>query len=186
MKKSNSGSNSVQPIRSRDDIANMRKQLAKAGSRNVLLFDLGLNTGLRISDLLQLKVGDVRGKDVYQLREQKTGKTKRIHLHAVRQEIADYTDGMSDDEYLFPSRKGGNALTRFQAYRILNDAAQACGLEEIGTHTLRKTYGYHFYQMYHDVAALQKLFNHSAPSITLRYIGIEQDQLDDMATGFAL
>ena len=176
----------VQPIRSREDIANMRAKLAKGGSRNKLLFDMGINTGLRVSDLLKLKVGDVRGKDFYQLQEQKTGKSKRINLHAVKEQITEYTNGMQDSESLFPSRKGGSPLTRVQAYRILNDAAEACGLEEIGTHTLRKTYGYHFYQKYHDVAALQKLFNHSAPSITLRYIGIEQDQLDAMTNDFAL
>lgn len=178
--------NTVQPIRSRQDIENMKAYLAKGGSRNRLLFTMGINTGLRVSDLLKLKVGDVRGKDFYTLQEQKTGKSKRVNLHALKDEIAQYTIGMRDEYNLFPSRKGGSALTRVQAYRILNDAAEACGLEEIGTHTLRKTYGYHFYQRYHDVATLQKLFNHSAPSITLRYIGIEQDQIDAMTNDFEL
>lgn len=77
-------------------------------------------------------------------------------------------------------------IGRVQAYRILNSAAKAVGLSEIGTHTLRKTFGYHFYQQYKDVALLQELFNHSAPSVTLRYIGINQDALDKAMSGFEL
>lgn len=176
----------VQPIRNPRDIENMKNELAKGGSRNRLLFTMGINTGLRVSDILALKVGDVNGKDFYALKEKKTDKAKRINLHAVKQEIAAFCANRDPEEWLFPSRKGDQAITRIQAYRILNDAAEVCGLEEIGTHTLRKTFGYHFYQRYHDVAALQKLFNHSSPSVTLRYIGIEQDQLDEMTNDFSL
>ena len=72
------------------------------------------------------------------------------------------------------------------AYRILNQAARQVGLSDIGTHTLRKTFGYHFYQRTKDVALLQKVFNHSSPSITLRYIGIDQDVIDKAIEGFRL
>ena len=77
-------------------------------------------------------------------------------------------------------------IGRVQAYRILNKAAAEVGLIEIGTHTLRKTFGYHFYKRYKDVALLQEIFNHSAPSITLRYIGINQDIIDEAVGGFHL
>ena len=177
----------VQPIRNTEDIERMRSVLAKSGSRNRLMFNLGINSGLRISDILTLKVGDVRDKDFVELTERKTGKRRRFRITAVKSEIAAEIIGMSDDEYLFQSRKGDNKpITRVQAYRILNNAAEVCGLSEIGTHTLRKTFGYHFYQRTHDVAMLQKLFNHSSPSITLRYIGIEQDQIDEATADFAL
>jgi integrase len=73
-----------------------------------------------------------------------------------------------------------------QAYRILNKAAKNIGIGEIGTHTLRKTFGYLFYQKTKDVALLQELFNHSAPSITLRYIGINQDLMDNAMDDFKL
>lgn len=59
-------------------------------------------------------------------------------------------------------------------------------MDSIGTHTLRKTFGYHFYQKYKDLALLQELFNHSAPSVTLRYIGINQDMIDDAMREFKL
>lgn len=176
----------VQPIRSLEKIQDMKLYLAKTGSRNVLLFSMGINVGLRISDLLSLKVLDVRGRDEYILREKKTKKTKRIMLHAVKQEIYEYTKNMADDEYLFASRKGGEPISRVQAYRILNKAAAAVGLEEIGTHTLRKTFGYHFYRKNQNVAMLQQLFNHSSPSITMRYIGITQDEIAAEWSDFAL
>lgn len=176
----------VQPIRNKADIEKMKNELAKSGSRNRLLFTMGINTGLRISDILQLKVGDVAGNDYYVLTEQKTGKRKRISLHAVKEEISAYTQNREPEEWLFPSRRGDQPITRIQAYRILNDAAEVCGLEEIGTHTLRKTFGYHFYKATKDVAMLQTLFNHSAPSITLRYIGIAQDEIDEAMLNFSL
>lgn len=176
----------VQPIRSLEKIAETKKRLALNGTRDVLLFSMGINTGLRISDLLSLKVGDVRGKNEYILKEKKTKKNKRILLHAVRKDIEDYTFLKSDDEYLFKSRKGTGPIDRVQAYRILNKAAQDCGLEEIGTHTLRKTFGYHFYRANQNVAMLQQLFNHSSPAITLRYIGITQDEIAEEWEKFAL
>ena len=176
----------VQPIRSIEKIAEVKKRLALNGSRDVLLFSVGINTGLRISDLLALKVGDVKGKSEYMLREKKTKKNKRILLHAVRRDIEDYTYFKSDNEFLFASKKGIGPITRVQAYRILNAAARDCGLEEIGTHTLRKTFGYHFYRANQNVAMLQQLFNHSSPSITLRYIGITQDEIAEEWEKFAL
>lgn len=176
----------VQPIRNMEKIQEIKKRLAQNGTRDVLLFSMGINTGLRISDLLSLKVGDVRGKREYVLKEKKTGKTKRILLHAVMKDIEDYTAYKTDNEYLFSSRKGIGPIDRVQAYRILNKAAKDCGLEEIGTHTLRKTFGYHFYKANQNVAMLQQLFNHSSPSITLRYIGITQDEIAEEWEKFAL
>ena len=92
------------------------------------------------------------------------------------------------DDYIFSGRRAGDKpLDRSQAYRIINDAARAIGItDKIGTHTLRKTFGFHFYQRTKDVALLQYLFNHSSPSVTLRYIGINQDVADRALRGFSL
>ena len=177
----------VQPIRSLEKIQDMKNRLALNGTRDELLFSMGINTGLRISDLLPLKVMDVKGKREYILKEKKTKKTKRIMLHAVFDDIEEYTKFKSNDEYLFASRKGRHdPITRVQAYRILNAAAKDVGLEEVGTHTLRKTFGYHFYRKNQNVAMLQQLFNHSSPSITLRYIGITQDEIAEEWENFSL
>ena len=166
----------------------MKRELLRTGYRNYMLFLVGINTGLRISDILSLKVKDVRNQTYLTLREKKTSKIKRLKITGIGQELDDYTENMGEDQYLFASQKGHNEpITRVQAYRILNKAAEAIGLnEDIGTHTLRKTYGYHFYQKTKDVALLQELFNHSSPSITLRYIGINQDVMDRAMNDFVL
>jgi len=94
---------------------------------------------------------------------------------------------MSDEEYLFKSRKGENKpISRVQAYRILNSAAEHVGLQEVGTRTLRKTFGYWHYKQNKDVALLQQIFNHSSPSVTLRYIGINEDIKDRSIENFYL
>ena len=70
---------------------------------------------------------------------------------------------------------------------ILKSASEAINLpEKIGTHTMRKTFGYHHYQKFKDVALLQMIFNHSSPQITLRYIGITQDRIDNSYKNFIL
>lgn len=180
-------STTVQPIRNKAKIEEIKVLLKDRSLRDYFLFVMGINCGLRISDLLKLTVGDVRGRTHLKIKEGKTDKfkTHKINL-ALQREIEDYTAGMNDEDYLFPSRKGDKPLTRVQAYRILNDVASKAGLEEIGTHTLRKTFGYHFYKKTKDVAMLQDIFNHSAPSVTKRYIGISQDEIDQAIDDFSL
>lgn len=178
--------NFVQPIRDPDKITEVREFLASKSDRNELLFCFGIYTGLRISDILRMKVKDVKGKDYIIVREQKvqntkrTNKTKRIPIvPKLKRLINKYIQDKHNEEYLFKSRQGKNKpITRVQAYNILRDAANACELEEIGTHTLRKTFGYHIYQKTKDVALLQDIFNHSSPYITLKYIGVNQDAIN--------
>jgi integrase len=172
--------NTVQPIRNKKDIDLMKKALGN--SRDQLLFIVGINSSLRISDILVLTVGDVRGKTEMTVREKKTGKAKKLPLNqsiqkAVRELVLDTA---TDESPLFASRKGG-AITRVQAYRVLNGAARRVGLTfEFGTHTLRKTFAYHAYKAGTDLALLMSVLNHSSQRETLRYIGITQDQVDDV------
>ena len=78
-------------------------------------------------------------------------------------------------------------MERTQCYRIINSACEKAGVDyKVGTHTLRKTFGYHHYQKFKDVAVLQKIFNHYSPQVTLRYIGIDQDMIDDSYNNFIL
>lgn len=179
----------VQPIRNKQKIEEIKSILRNNGTRDLLLFTMGINTGLRISDLLRLKVIDVKGKSHVEIKEQKTGKIKRFPLLGNLQSmIEDYIKGKGDNDYLFKSRNGGNKpITRVMAYMIINNAAQKADItDNIGTHTLRKTFGYHHYQTFHDVAILQYLLNHSSPSITLRYIGITQDNVENTLQQFEL
>ncbi|MBQ8234895.1 MAG: site-specific integrase [Bacilli bacterium] len=183
----------VQPIRDKNKINEMKIELRKKGTRDYLLFVTGINTGLRISDIIKLKVSDVLNADRtvkshITIIEQKTNKLKKFKINdTLAREFLEYTKNMKMSDYLFTSRKGINKpITRVQAYRLLNTVALKIELEEIGTHTLRKTFGYHFYKKSKDVAMLQKLFNHSSPSITLRYIGIEQDEIDEAYSDFEI
>ncbi|GEL76578.1 site-specific integrase [Tenuibacillus multivorans] len=179
--------NEVQPIRDQELINKMKSILMKRSYRDWFIFTMGINTGLRISDLLQLKVDDVKNKTHISIHEQKTGKIKRFRINNdLREHIDRYVENMSDESYLFKSRRGNKPIKRVQAYKILKVAAREAGIDEIGTHTLRKTFGYHFYQRTKDVALLQDIFNHSAPSITLRYIGINQDIIDQAVEEFSL
>ncbi|KON86589.1 integrase [Sporosarcina globispora] len=179
--------NTVQPIRDIAMIAAMKDVLMRQHYRNYFLFVLGINTGLRISDLLTLKVGDVRERSHIIITEQKTGKLKRFKINSeLQKHISEFTISKDAAEYLFKSRRGAQRIHRVQAWKILNTAAKEVGLAEIGTHTLRKTFGYHFYQKYKDVAVLQQIFNHSSPAVTMRYIGINQDIIDEAVDGFSL
>ncbi|CVK21653.1 site-specific integrase [Sporomusa sphaeroides] len=182
----------VQPIRDKRKIDNMKKILLSTNIRDYCLFTLGINSGLRISDLLFLKISDVLNntgkiRERITIRERKTNKTKNFPIADIAQKaILEYlkTRTYQIDEPLFISRKknkGIRALQRDQAYKIINNAARAVGIrEKIGTHTLRKTFGYHAFKKGITIEVIQKLFNHSASSITLRYIGITQDDLDQV------
>lgn len=179
--------NFVEPIRDKAKLDELKALLKKQSARNGFLLNFGVNTGLRISDILPLKVSDVRGKSHLLITEKKTGKRKRFKINqGLREAIQSYTQGMDDDDYLFASSKRPQPITRVRAYQILNGTARKIGLSEVGTHTLRKTFGYHFYQRTRDIATLQMIFNHSHPSITLRYIGITQDLIDEAVDGFSL
>ncbi len=178
----------VQPIRDLKQIETIKKLLRQQNLRDYCLFVLGINSGLRISDLLLLRIKDVceksKIKDRIRIREKKTGKHKDFPISPnAKAALREYlkTRPINENEPLFQSRKNKGFLLRQQAYRILNDVAKSVGIKDkIGTHTLRKTFGYHAYNNGYDIALIQKLFNHSSPSITLRYIGITQEQMDDV------
>lgn len=171
--------NLVQPIRDKEVIAEIKSYLKATNERNLILFLLGINTGLRISDILRLRVRDVEGWDIY-IREKKTNKIREVKMpRELKKAVREYIKGRPKSEYLIKSRNGKNKpITRGMAYVILNQIADRFGLERIGTHSLRKTYGYHFYNQFKDVVTLQQMLNHTDSKETLRYIGITQDTLN--------
>lgn len=180
--------NTVQPIRDLDIIHAIQTDLKENNYRNYLMFEIGIYIGIRISDILNIKIKDVKGKDNLKLREIKTSKEKLMPIPShLKKEISYYVEleNLKDNDYLFKSRKSKiKPITRVQAYNILRKIANKYKLENIGTHTLRKTFGYHFYSKTHDVALLMNIFNHSDPKITLRYIGIEQDTVEKSLKNF--
>lgn len=176
--------NEVQAIKCRDHIEIIKESLS---GRDLLLFTLGINVGLRISDLLSLTVGQLRNQDSVTITEAKTNKKRTFTLNQSAKDaikVAILSDA-SDSEYVFKSRKGTNRpIGRVQAYRILNSAIERVGLSDaytsFGAHSLRKTFGYFAYESGIDIALLMRILNHSSQRETLRYIGIEADNIADV------
>lgn len=201
--------NYVEAIKDVKQIDKIKKYLIYKDSsyRNHALFVVGINSGLMISDLLSLKVSDVLEGDLFydfskkliknriSLKDKKTGKIKDFPLSDTakeaiyaylqrREHMAGSLFTNSSQlyyQYLFPSKKGGEPLSRVQAYRILTEAAKVAGIQgSIGTHTLRKTFGYHAYIQCKNLSLVAKLLNHSSEAVTLRYIGITREDLDNV------
>lgn len=173
--------NYVEPIKDFQKVNDISEYLKRTNPRNYIMFRIGIFTGLRISDILKLKVVDVKSKYI-NIREQKTGKQRIIEINKnLRKDLDDYCSFKNDDEYLIQSREGENKpITRDMALKILKEVlTDRFGIPNVGTHTLRKTMGYHYYRQTKDIVVLQKLFNHASASVTLRYIGIVQDSLNE-------
>lgn len=147
--------------------------------RNYMLFYLGINAGLRISDLIKIKTYEVRNKDYINIIEKKTGKEKLFPIFPhVKQEIERYLIETNNNLFLFKSKYNINHIGRHRAYQILKDIQRQFKLNSIGTHTLRKTFGYHYYKDTKDIATLMLIFNHSSQSTTLKYIGMSQERIN--------
>lgn len=173
--------NTVQPIRDIEKVNDIYDYLYDQSPRNGLLFVFGIYTGLRISDILAIKVRQVRNQEYLSIREKKTGKEKNIPINKfLKVKIDEYIRDLNNYEYLFYGRRKTSPMSRQQAYNILSSAAARFGVPGVGTHTLRKTFGYHMYKKTHDVAMIMDILNHSSQAETLRYIGISQDTKDKM------
>ena len=182
----------TQPIKSVKQLEQFKKyyQEVSPDSRNYALIILGLNTALRISDILRLYIADVwdfRQKCFnrhIEITERKTGKNTSIYINQeVRQALsACHLTSLDPDDALFPSHKyKGSPLSRYQAYRIIKKAAIYAGLpEHISCHSLRKTFGYHAWKQSVPPAMLMDIYNHSSYQITKRYLGIDQDDKDQV------
>jgi len=191
----------VQPIKDNNQIRVMLQFLERKGNmRDPLLLKFGLNTGLRIKDILGLKVkylfnGGGELKEYLDLFESKTIKRrnrvlKKIRLNSkIRPVLAEYVEyyELEDDDYLFFSFKDpSRAIDRIRAYVILRQAAVYAGVENFGTHSMRKTLAYNVYTKTKDLALVMKMLNHKDPDHTLRYIGVDQHNIDSAYEEFAV
>ena len=190
----------VEPIRDKSDIKRIEDKLfaldTPKGNRMFVMFEVGIYLGMRIGDMLKLRVGDIRGKEGYTFFPEKTDsrkkdgkedpsyRPKKVYL-TIPPELRNVVRNMYADEPdcapLFPSRqtKDGEIcpISRKTAFLDMKDIAKLAGLKyPIGCHTLRKTFGYHVYMKNHDIAWLQSWFQHSSPATTLIYIGIADDE----------
>lgn len=174
----------VDPIKDLEKIKLMKDILRQSSLRDLLLFVIGINTGIGVNDLLHLSVGDVwDGQHVREflfLNDKKGEEKKAFYLNdRVQEVLEEYLTKyqLQPIDYLFKSRKDDLPITRQQAYRIINTAAREVGITgKIGMHTLRKTFGYHAYRKGVAISILMAIFNHNSPNDTLHYIGIDKSQ----------
>lgn len=173
--------NHVQPIRDKKVLHDFLEVLKKRRHKKMYMVAyLGVYSGLRISDMLELTVADVREKDHLYVKEAKTDNVRRIKINNIlRKELDDYIKGKPDDEFLFRKRDENTPISRQYTHQILQKTAKQVGIKDpISNHSLRKTFGYHMYMQTKDVALLQEIFGHAAPSVTLRYICVTDDIID--------
>ncbi|KRO22730.1 integrase recombinase [Lactiplantibacillus fabifermentans DSM 21115] len=178
----------VEPLRTAAEINDFLAAVGRGryGDRNRMIVLVGINTGLRMSDILSLTVDQVRGHDRALIIEKKTHKKRWVYLKNLRPALETYTAEMTTGAPLFVSARGQQAITVNGVYHAFQQAGELLGRQDIGTHTLRKTFGYHYYQQTHDIAGLMMIFNHANEAVTKRYIGIERDTLERSLDQFQL
>jgi len=177
----------VEPIRLLKDIRAI-KAILKKNPRDHLLFVMGINNGLRTGDLLRLKVKDVKysnPEDSIIIIEQKTKKRNVLKINkAVYKSLQTYLETLDpdDDDFLFASRKGGEALSVPSVNRLIKSWTNHVNLEgRYGAHSLRKTWGYIQRMKYGTpIEIICKRYLHSNPAVTMRYLGIQDKEVDEI------
>lgn len=190
----------TQPVR---DIVELKKikryyREVKPNKRNFLLIICGLNTALRISDILKLRWKDVYNENLLSfkshidVKEQKTGKKTTVFINNnLKEALASFLKDIIAkkgklcnvmEQFIFIGQKSTDKpISRIQAFRIISEAAKKCLLShKVSCHSLRKTFGYHAWKKGVSPALLTSIYNHSSYKITTRYLGIDQDDRDEV------
>ena len=193
--------NTAEPIREQHELEKFKNYYIckEPNIRNYTLLCMGLNTALRISDILMLKWRDVYDFELdkfrghIQLSEQKTGKDSCVYMNKnVIETLQKYKKSVQREadilyqQYIFEGYNG-TQLSRVQAWRIIRKAAEECNLQGvISPHSLRKTFGYQAWQQGVQPVMLMEIYNHSSFTITKRYLGIQQDDRDEVFKNICL
>ena len=185
--------NTAEPIRDKEYLIQFKEyyRTIKPMSRNYLMITIGLNTALRISDILALRWEDVYDEENESYRrhiniiEQKTGKTSKIYINQSIREALDWyveSEWCHKSKWIFWSQ--GNVethISRMQAHRIIKEASDYCKMDGvISCHSLRKSFGYYAWKNGVSPVMLMNIYNHSSYQVTKRYLGIEQDDRDNI------
>jgi integrase len=187
----------VEPIRDRKKIAQIKNlQRGQGRFRDLLLFTVGINTALRISDLLQLRVehfldGEKQTRKRFWIKEQKRSKRHEVVINnSIREALGEFlaaypiiTDNPAN--YMFFNTKANNytePIKRGQAWKFVKSICRDVDLNgNYGTHSLRKTWGYHARLQGVDLALIMHKLNHESIAYTKRYLGITDDELEAVA-----
>ena len=185
----------VSPIKRPKDLKKVYSYLKEYNIRNFAIFVVGVNVLLRAGDLLSLKWSDILDekltiKSRIYIIEEKTKKRREVRFNEdARSSLQLYKDSLTEinpQGYVFKSRKGPGPITVKTLHRIITETCEELGVKgNFGTHSLRKTGAYFVYiNNVADnptiIAYLQKILNHSSQATTLRYIGIESEEIDDI------
>ena len=172
----------VYPVRSKSNRDKIELVLKSTNKRNYLMWILGTNTGLRISDIIKLKVADVKGTYIHII-EQKTGKKRSIKINKkLKEVIKEYIKGKKDTDVLFNSRIGVNrSISIRRCQQIIKKIASFVGINEnINTHSMRKTFALNLYKVTgNNIGLVMEALNHSKEIITLRYLCLIDEMLDN-------
>lgn len=175
----------VQAVKDLDTVRLISHLLERRCSKQMShVWNIGLNLALRISDLLSIKFTDInQGRLV--INEGKTGKRAEIKLNTKTMIlINDIQLKHPTHIYLFQSYRNQQAINKQPQPLTRRAVSKAFGLVgeelhlQLGTHSMRKTRGYHLYKKTKDIARVMKMLRHSSESTTLRYIGITQEDVD--------
>ena len=191
--------NYVEPIRDIKQINQIKGNLYRQkNKRDYLLFVFGINSGLRISDILSLKLRDIKDyrghlKEYLDIKEQKTKKTRRVHFNKQIKEALNYyldkTKIFDLERYLFINEKTNEnkPITRVRAYQLINKWCRDVGINyKVGGHTLRKSFAYHLFDQGVRIERISSLLNHQNTKVTFRYIGITDDENKEVINNFGL
>ena len=190
----------TKPVRDIVELKKIKKYYreVKPNKRNFLLIICGLNTALRISDILKLRWKDVYNENLLSfkshidVKEQKTGKKTTVFINNnLKEALASFLKDIIAkkgklcdvmEQFIFLGQKSTDKpISRIQAFRIISEAAKKCLLShKVSCHSLRKTFGYHAWKKGVSPALLTSIYNHSSYKITTRYLGIEQDDRDEV------
>ena len=185
--------NFVEPIRDRKKIAQIKNQLrGQCRFRDLFLFVVGINTALRISDLLTLRIDHFideqkRVRQRFWIHEQKRGKRHEVVLNnSIRETFEEYLTAypgvdQDPDHFIFFNTKANDfsaSIRRGQAWKSITSICREVGVRgNFGTHSLRKTWGYHARMQGVDLALIMHQLNHESIAYTKRYLGITDDEL---------
>lgn len=179
----------TEPIRDKRKLQILLSYLKNQSERNYMMAITQLNTALRASDIVDLKVKSFiqrngKFRNYIVIKEKKTKKDQHVAINsALKKELTNYiqNNGFTYDDYLFPGKSGqSQPLSLTQLHRIYQKAAKDLNLECFNSHSLRKTWGFSAYDKTKDIALVMQVYGHTSVTHTFRYIGLEQKQKDKL------
>lgn len=181
--------NLVEPIRSKKELNMIKSYLYYKNKKIYVIFMVGISTALRISDILQLKKNDLvtnngNIKKEIRLKEKKTNKIKKFPITSnLENALKEYfeEEELTLNDYVFLNRRTNKPITRQYVSKVFIQVKDELKLGyNFNTHSMRKTWGYWAYKSNYDIMLIMDALNHSSTFMTKKYIGIRQEDINNM------